>query len=136
MAVASPPRPACALYLEGAAEPFACHPGDTVLEAMERLAGPGRAMIGRKRIPVGCRRGGCGVCRVQVLSGAYHTGPTSRAHVAADEAAAGYALACRLYPDGDLELRPALKATAAALTAPAGQQPQNQPTTNANPPKY
>lgn len=121
MAAAIPPRPAFALYLEGAAEPVICHPGDTVLEAMERLAGPGRAMIGRKRIPVGCRRGGCGVCRVQVLAGACHAGPTSRAHVSEAEAAEGYALACRLYPDGDLQLRPALKMTAAALTPPAGQ---------------
>lgn len=109
MAAAVQPRPAFVLRLEGGDVPFSCRPGETVLEAMERVSGVGRALIGAKRIPVGCRRGGCGVCRVQVLAGIYRSLPQSRNHVSREEESEGYALACRLIPDSDLDLRPALK---------------------------
>lgn len=75
---------------------FTCTGEDRVLIAMERC--------GQTDIPVGCRGGGCGVCRVQVLEGAYETGPMSRRHVGPDEKARGLALACRLYARGDLVL--------------------------------
>jgi ferredoxin len=57
---------------------------------------------GIERLPVGCRGGGCGVCRVLVHSGPYETGRMSKRHVTSDEASLGFALACRLYPVGDL----------------------------------
>ena len=44
-------------------ECFACTGEQSLLSAMERL--------GRKGIPVGCRNGGCGVCKVLVRSGPY-----------------------------------------------------------------
>ena len=65
-------------------------------------------------LPVGCRGGGCGVCRVVVHSGSYETGRMSRRHVTIDQATTGFALACRLYPAGDLviELAPVQRSTA------------------------
>lgn len=60
-------------------------------------------------IRVGCRRGGCGACRIRVLSGDYRTGKMSRAHVSEDEQQQGYALACKLVPLSDLEIETAFR---------------------------
>lgn len=57
---------------------------------------------GRRDIFVGCRGGGCGVCKVKVVSGKYRTAKMSRLKVSENEEVAGYALACRLYPLQDL----------------------------------
>jgi ferredoxin len=79
-------------------ERFACDDGQDVLAAMERL--------GRRGIPVGCRGGGCGVCRVQVVAGRFRTQRVSRAHIGEAERAAGICLACKLIPESNLTLRP------------------------------
>jgi len=75
---------------------FNCAGDDRALLAMEHQ--------GQHLIPVGCRRGGCGICKVKVLSGEYETLVMSRAQVSEEEEANGYALACRLMPRGDLKL--------------------------------
>lgn len=64
-------------------------------------------LVGKADTPinVGCRGGGCGVCRVVVLDGRYQTKRMSRRHVTEDEQAQGYALACRLLPCSDLVIR-------------------------------
>ena len=80
-------------------ERYACRPDQTLLGGMEQL--------GRKGIPVGCRGGGCGVCKVRIESGRTRSERMSRCHVSADEEAQGYVLACRAYPQSDLELRAA-----------------------------
>ncbi|WP_423382331.1 2Fe-2S iron-sulfur cluster-binding protein [Burkholderia sp. LMG 32019] len=78
-------------------ERYACASGESLLAGMARL--------GRRGIPAGCLNGGCGVCKVRVLRGAVHRlGPISRAHVSAEEERDGYALACRVAPDGDVDL--------------------------------
>ncbi|MGU7771883.1 2Fe-2S iron-sulfur cluster-binding protein [Burkholderia sp. MR1-5-21] len=78
-------------------ERYACAAGESLLAGMAKL--------GRRGIPVGCLNGGCGVCKVRVLRGTVRKlGPVSRAHVSADEEEDGYALACRVAPDGDVEL--------------------------------
>ncbi|VWD19991.1 ferredoxin [Burkholderia lata] len=78
-------------------ERYVCASGESLLAGMAKL--------GRRGIPAGCLNGGCGVCKVRVLRGAVHRlGPISRAHVSADEERDGYALACRVAPDGDVEL--------------------------------
>ena len=69
---------------------------EPLLTAMERQM--------RRDVRVGCRRGGCGVCKVKVLSGRYRTGPMSRSKVTEEEQAAGVALACRLYPESELQV--------------------------------
>lgn len=77
---------------------FTCTADKNVLKAMEQL--------GRSEIPMGCRGGGCGVCKVQVLAqGSYHTGKMSREHVSIEDEAKGICLACKLVPDGPLQLR-------------------------------
>ena len=73
--------------------------------ALERAQGFGQLKNLPRRLPVGCRRGGCGICRVSVLSGAYDSGPMSRACVSAEDEAAGVVLACCIYPRSDLSLR-------------------------------
>ena len=75
-------------------ERFICREGQSVLHAMEAL--------GRKGIPVGCRGGGCGVCKVHVTGGRYRTARMSRACVSSDEEKAGTVLACKLFPASDL----------------------------------
>jgi len=78
---------------------FLCKEGQNVLLAMERL--------GLRGIPVGCRGGGCGICRVQVLgNGQYRTKKMSRAQVSEEDESNGIALACKLIPEGDLQILP------------------------------
>jgi len=78
-------------------EQYDCQPDQTLLGGMEKL--------GRKGIPVGCRGGGCGVCKVRIESGHVRHDRMSRCHVSAAEEAQGYVLACRAYPQSDLALR-------------------------------
>jgi ferredoxin len=59
---------------------------------------------GLRNITVGCRGGGCGICKVKVVEGTYRTGKTAVSRVAEMERAAGYALACRLFPLDDLSI--------------------------------
>lgn len=55
-----------------------------------------------RAVPVGCRGGGCGVCRVRVLAGEYDALRMSRKHISEDDLAAGVVLACRIVPRTDL----------------------------------
>lgn len=76
---------------------YRCTDSQTLLEGMENL--------GKKGIPVGCRGGGCGVCKVQVLSGSYSKRVMSRAHVSELDEAQDRVLACRVRPTSALHLR-------------------------------
>ncbi len=87
---------AFSIHIRDSGESFSCNSEKSVLGGMEALR--------RKGIPVGCRSGGCGVCKIRIEKGAVRRGPTSRAHVSLEEEAAGVALACRCYPEADLEL--------------------------------
>ncbi len=82
-----------------------CGRSERVLVALERAQGFGQLRNLPIRLPVGCRRGGCGVCRVRVTQGAYRSERMSRAHVSAHDEAAGVVLACCIYPQSDLSLR-------------------------------
>lgn len=80
-------------------EVFRCKSDQNVLKAMERL--------GRKGIPVGCRGGGCGICRVRVLDdGEYRTLKMSRAQISEEDEANRLCLACKLIPKSDLRIQP------------------------------
>ncbi|HMO47744.1 MAG TPA: 2Fe-2S iron-sulfur cluster binding domain-containing protein [Rubrivivax sp.] len=85
------------MTIDGRDESFRCGEDMNVLAAMERARCRG--------IPVGCRNGGCGACKVRILSGSYHTGKMNRAVVSAEEQAQGCALACKLFPREDLGVR-------------------------------
>jgi ferredoxin len=78
---------------------------ERVLVALERAQGFGQLKNMPHRLPVGCRRGGCGICRVRVLEGQYRSDPMSRAHVSAEDEAEGLILSCCIYPRSDLSLR-------------------------------
>ncbi len=92
------------IVLEGHGEAFG-YEHERVLVALERAQGFGKLKDLPRRLPVGCRRGGCGICRVRVTKGEYRSEAMSRAHISAEEEAAGYALACCIYPLSELSLR-------------------------------
>jgi ferredoxin len=55
--------------------------------------------------PTGCQRGGCGMCKVKVLSGEYEQDLIRNHDVLSDEEfASGFALACCMTPKSDLEI--------------------------------
>ena len=85
------------ILIEDTGERFACAEGENILTAMERL--------NRRGIPVGCRGGGCGVCKIRIQRGTYTTRKMSREHVSVAEEAAGIGLACRILPASDLALQ-------------------------------
>ncbi|HEV2715621.1 MAG: 2Fe-2S iron-sulfur cluster binding domain-containing protein [Pseudomonadota bacterium] len=95
-------------------EVFSCPDDKSVLEGMVRL--------GRRGIPLGCRGGACGVCKVEVLSGRYVQKPMSRCHVDADDEREGRVLACRISPSTDLEIRVVGNMKRAVLSQAAPKQ--------------
>lgn len=88
---------------------FSCGAEQSVLQAMEQQQ--------RHCVPVGCRGGGCGLCKVRVLSGEFACGRMSARHVPDAAKAAGQVLACRLFPRSDL----AIERTPAPPQGAAGQ---------------
>jgi ferredoxin len=76
---------------------FACAEDMNVLAAMERAR--------CQAIPVGCRNGGCGACKVRVTAGQFHTAKMNRAVVSEQEQQEGCVLACKLFPRQDLSLQ-------------------------------
>lgn len=75
---------------------FRCAEGQSVLQAMEAQ--------GKRCVPVGCRGGGCGLCKVRVLGGDYRRGRMSCRHVPPELASQGLALACQVFPQSDLSI--------------------------------
>lgn len=84
------------VVIENTGERFRCTDEQNVLKAMEQLC--------RKGIPVGCRNGGCGVCKIRVTAGRYTAQKMSRSCVTVDEETQGIGLACRIVPTSDLEV--------------------------------
>ncbi|MCP5266929.1 MAG: 2Fe-2S iron-sulfur cluster binding domain-containing protein [Burkholderiaceae bacterium] len=84
------------VVIDDTGERYRCAETRSLLEGMEAL--------GRKGIPVGCRGGGCGVCKVQILSGTVATRVMSRAHVSEQDEREGRVLACRARPTSDIRL--------------------------------
>lgn len=85
------------ITIEQTGEVYRCREDESLLAGMERL--------GRRGIPVGCRSGGCGVCKVAVTAGEFGKRVMSREYVSAEEEAAGILLACRARPLSDLSLK-------------------------------
>ncbi|MCL1913032.1 MAG: 2Fe-2S iron-sulfur cluster-binding protein [Eubacteriaceae bacterium] len=75
---------------------FQCKENEAVLAAMKRS--------GAKTIAAGCFGGGCGVCKVKLISGAATYKTMSRAHISTDEEGRGIVLACCMFPKSDIEL--------------------------------
>ncbi|MEO6353956.1 MAG: 2Fe-2S iron-sulfur cluster binding domain-containing protein [Burkholderiaceae bacterium] len=84
------------ITIEETGETFRCSDRQSLLVGMESL--------GKKGIPVGCRSGGCGVCKIKVVEGSYQKRVMSREHVSQEDEAAGCLLACRVVPNSDVKL--------------------------------
>lgn len=78
-------------------ETYRCSELETVLVGMDKL--------GKRGIPVGCRGGGCGVCKIEIIAGTYSKRVMSRDYVSLEDEAADRVLACRIRPTSDLRLR-------------------------------
>ena len=83
--------------VESSGEQFHCDADTNVLAAMEKARCHG--------IPVGCRNGGCGACKVRITAGRYVTKKMNRAVVSAEEETQGCVLACKTYPQGDIKVK-------------------------------
>ena len=68
-------------------------------------------------IPLDCRDGACGTCRVFVEAGSFDGGSYIEDALTDDEAAEGYALACQMTPNSDLVLRIAASSEACKVRA-------------------
>lgn len=85
------------IAVENTQETYLCSDDKDLLRAMERL--------GRKGIPIGCRGGGCGICKVQILSGRWRCKKMSAAVVTQEEQRRGIVLACCCYPESPLRVK-------------------------------
>lgn len=76
---------------------FMCDENEFLLDAMRKNgAGP---------IRYGCSGGGCGVCKMRVISGEIAIEKRmSRAHVTAEDETKGYILLCCVKPRGNMVL--------------------------------
>jgi ferredoxin len=72
------------------------HEDETVLEGLYRHGYAYRT---------GCRRGGCGICKVDLVDGAVrYPAAVSTDVLPDDEVASGTCLSCRAVPDGDVRI--------------------------------
>ncbi len=71
------------------------HEGETILEALGRH--------NFAKVPVGCRRGGCGICKIKIVEGEFETGKMSMAHVSQEEREENFSLACKTIPRSNVE---------------------------------
>ncbi|CAB3752317.1 ferredoxin [Burkholderia sp. MSh2] len=83
--------------VEDDGERFSCGPDVSLLHGMEKAR--------RESVPVGCRNGGCGICRVRILEGAYRVRKMSRAQVSEADEAERIVLACQVLPLSDIRLK-------------------------------
>ncbi|SFV07228.1 benzoate/toluate 1,2-dioxygenase reductase subunit [Methylobacterium sp. 174MFSha1.1] len=82
-------------FEDGVTRFIACRPGETVADASYRLG---------INIPLDCRDGACGTCRVRCESGRFDPGSYIEDALSDEEAAEGYGLACQMRPKTDLVL--------------------------------
>jgi ferredoxin len=77
---------------------FHCSEDQSLLNAM--------ISAGRCGIKVGCRNGGCGICRVRITDGRYSSKKMTRSRISEGDEAEGIVLACRVFPSSDISLEP------------------------------
>lgn len=81
--------------IEGSARTFTCQENEPLLIAMERQ--------GYAKVPIGCRKGGCGICKIRVTNGVFETGKMSIKHVSTEEKEGNFSLACKTFPRSNLK---------------------------------
>jgi ferredoxin len=72
-------------------------------EEVNLLAAAEQALC--REIPVGCRNGGCGACKVRIIAGSYQLRKMNRAVLSVSEEADGFVLACKTYPRSDMAIQ-------------------------------
>lgn len=82
------------IYVVDTGDRFSCRKGQPVLQA---ALGSGTVAIRS-----GCHGGGCGICKIRVLAGAFTSGTMSRAHVEPESIERHDVLACQIYPLSNL----------------------------------
>ncbi|MDR1766167.1 MAG: 2Fe-2S iron-sulfur cluster binding domain-containing protein [Lachnospiraceae bacterium] len=83
--------------VEDARVTFPCKEDEFVMGAMLHA--------GKGPVRYGCCGGGCGICKMRVVSGDYEVvKPMSRAHISEAQEADGLVLTCCVKPRGDLTL--------------------------------
>ncbi|WP_429363760.1 2Fe-2S iron-sulfur cluster-binding protein [Paraburkholderia sp. GAS32] len=92
---------------------------ERVLVSLERAQSLGRLPELKTKLPVGCRRGGCGICRARVLKGNYRSEAMSQEHVSPEGRDLGIVLCCSIFALSDITLRlePAPKARPRTVVA-------------------
>lgn len=91
------PYPKVSVTVLQTAESYSCATNETLLKGM--------AKIGRRGIPVGCLNGGCGICKIRIVSGMTDMAKQiSRAHVSIEESEQGITLACCVIPKTDVQI--------------------------------
>ena len=55
------------------------------------------------KAPRGCHGGGCGVCKIKILSGEFTKLSMSEKYISKDAEDAGFVLACRVFPKSNIE---------------------------------
>lgn len=98
-------------FEDGVTRFITCAPTETVADAAFGVG---------INIPLDCRDGACGTCKVHAEAGTYAGGDYIEDALSDAEAAAGYALACQMKPQSNLVLR-VLASSAACKTKPAAQ---------------
>jgi ferredoxin len=86
------------IAIAGGVAEFACTGGQSLLSAMIAAR--------HSAIKVGCRSGGCGVCRVRVIAGRYQSQKMTRSRISQADEAEGIVLACRILPQSNLTVEP------------------------------
>jgi ferredoxin len=79
----------------GSEKTFVCRSDETIMAAAERH--------NILQLKVGCRGGGCGVCKIKIISGSYEMGRMSKAHCNEQQKTEGIVLACRVKPTSDIQ---------------------------------
>ncbi len=76
---------------------FMCLEDQNILVAMEKAT--------KKFIKVGCRQGGCGICKIKVINGQYTKREMSRAHISKEDEENGIVLSCCIMPKSPMKIR-------------------------------
>lgn len=105
------------IALSPAEDGFPASPEVSLLVAME--------LAGQRLIPVGCRGGGCGQCRIRILQGDYFSKRMSRAWISPQQEAEGTVLACRVFARSDLLIEPDPPAPASVIGQSEQTESQN-----------
>lgn len=79
-------------------EAFTARPGLSLLASL--------MTAGLAWLDVGCRSGGCGICRVRVLDGDYDSLKMSRSRISEADESGGIVLACRIFPKSNMRIEP------------------------------